>query len=453
MSRSLPYVSAMPTATPARTAVVGAGSSGLVALKALLEAGVPAVCFEKGDRIGGNWVFRNSNGMSSSYRSLHINTSRERMQYSDFPMPSDYPDFPHHTQIAAYFDAYADHFDLRPHIRFRTGVDRAERRDGGGWRLHLDDGSVQEFDALVVANGHHWDPRWPEPAFPGAEQFPGVQLHAHHFEDNREWADRAVLVIGMGNSAMDIAVEASWVASATYLSARTPVHVVPKYVFGRPLDQIESATAARTLPWKVRQRLTETMLKVAVGDLARYGLRRPTHGMLQAHVTVSDTILTRLAHGAVVPKPNLSRFEGSEAVFDDGSRAQVDVVVYATGYRISFPFLDHDLVDAPDNRISLYQRVFHPELTDLAFVGLIQPLGAIMPLAEEQGRLVADRLSGRYALPDHAQMTASIQAADQAIARRYIGSKRHTIQVDFEVYLHELRQERARGAERAAALT
>jgi hypothetical protein len=329
--------------------------------------------------------------MSAAYRSLHINTSRERMEYSDFPMPKHYPDFPHHSHIAEYFEAYVDHFDLRRHIRFQTGVAKADRT-ADGWALTLDDGSVEEFDALVVANGHHWDPRWPEPAFPGSEQFPGVQLHAHAFEDNTEWRDKSVLVIGMGNSAMDIAVEASWVASKTYLSARTPVHVVPKYVFGRPLDQMESPAAARALPWKVRQKLTTALLKVAVGDLSRYGLRKPAHGMLQAHVTVSDTILTRLAHGAVIPKPNLSRFEGSEAVFEDGTRAHVDVVVYCTGYRISFPFFDEELVSAPDNRISLYKRVFHPEIDDLAFIGLVQPLGAIMPIAEEQGRLVADKL-------------------------------------------------------------
>lgn len=431
-----------------RTAVIGAGSSGMVALKALVEAGVPTVCFEKGDRVGGNWVFRNSNGMSASYRSLHINTSRERMEYSDFPMPKHYPDFPHHSHIAEYFEAYVDHFDLRRHIRFSTGVARADRRDGGGWRLTLDDGSVEEFDALVVANGHHWDPRWPEPAFPGSEDFPGVQMHAHSFEDNTAWRDLSVLVVGMGNSAMDIAVEASWVAHRTYLAARTPVHVVPKYVFGRPMDQIEKPAMARTLPWKVRQRLTAAMLKTVVGSYERYGLRRPAHGMLQAHVTVSDTILTRLAHGAVLPKPNLSRFEGSEAVFEDGTRAHVDVVVYCTGYRISFPFFDEDLVSAPDNRISLYRRVFHPEMTDLAFIGLVQPLGAVMPIAEEQGRLVADHLSGRYALPSPAERAQSMARDDAEVRTRYIGSKRHTIQVDFERYLHELRQERKKGASR-----
>jgi dimethylaniline monooxygenase (N-oxide forming) len=435
-----------------RTAVIGAGSSGITALKALVEAGVPVDCYEKGDRVGGNWVFRNSNGMSASYRSLHINTSRERMEYSDFPMPKSYPDFPHHSHIAEYFEAYVEHFGLREHIRFGCGVAKAERREGGGWDLLLEDGTVASYDALVVANGHHWDPRWPEPAFPGSESFPGEQLHAHSFEDNSEWRDKAVLVVGMGNSAMDIAVEASWVASATYLSARTPVHVLPKYAFGKPLDQITPPAVARRLPWKVRQRMSELTLKAAVGDLTRYGLRQPAHGLMQAHPTISDTILTRLAHGAITPKPNLARFEGSEAVFEDGTRAHVDVVVYATGYRISFPFFDAELVSAPDNRISLYKRVFHPTMHDLSFVGLVQPLGAVMPLAEEQGRLVAAQLAGRYAPPPQHEIEASIASDDAEVAARYVGRKRHTIQVDFERYQHDLQQERRRGAVRAVGV-
>ena len=111
--------------------LIGAGSSGIAAAKALHEHGIPFDCIEASDRVGGNWVFGNKNGMSSAYRSLHINTSRERMEYSDFPMPSSYPDFPHHTQIAKYFDHYVDHFGFRDRIAFETGVKRAERRPDG----------------------------------------------------------------------------------------------------------------------------------------------------------------------------------------------------------------------------------------------------------------------------------------------------------------------------------
>src|SRR4051812_16523536 len=209
--------------------VIGAGSSGIAAAKTLHERGFEFDCFEKSSRVGGNWVYKNENGMSAAYRSLHINTSRERMEYPGFPMPRDYPDFPHHTHIARYFDDYVDHFGLRERIRFETGVERASRRADGVWEISDDRGGAHEYDALLVANGHHWNPRWPEPAFPGSESFEGVQMHSHHYIDNQDFRDKNVVVLGMGNSAMDIAVEASQVANRVFLAARRGAHIIPKY--------------------------------------------------------------------------------------------------------------------------------------------------------------------------------------------------------------------------------
>jgi cation diffusion facilitator CzcD-associated flavoprotein CzcO len=125
------------------TAIIGAGSSGIAVAKALHERGLPFVCFEASDRVGGNWVFENKNGMSAAYRDLHINTSRARMEYSDFPMSTSYPDFPHHTQVAAYFDSYVDHFGFRDGIRFETSVQRARQRPDGTWELTDSRGSTR----------------------------------------------------------------------------------------------------------------------------------------------------------------------------------------------------------------------------------------------------------------------------------------------------------------------
>ena len=148
-----------------RACLIGAGSSGIAVVKALADASIEFDCFEKSDRIGGNWVFRNKNGMSAAYEGLYINTSRERMQFADYPMPKSYPDFPHHTQIAAYFDDYVDHFGLRRHITFETSVEHAELGAGDPqrWRVRLSTGEERTYDSLLVANGHHWDPLGPEP--------------------------------------------------------------------------------------------------------------------------------------------------------------------------------------------------------------------------------------------------------------------------------------------------
>jgi dimethylaniline monooxygenase (N-oxide forming) len=432
----------------ARVCVIGAGSSGITAVKALHERGIPFDCFEKSDRVGGNWVFENANGMSAAYRDLFINTSRPRMEYSDFPMPASYPDFPHHTQIAAYFEEYVDHFGLRELITFETGVQHAARDERGVWTVELDTGETRRYDALVVANGHHWNTRWPEPAFPGSDTFTGTQMHAHSYIDNSIFEGKRVVVLGMGNSAMDIAVESSYVAEHTYLAARRGVWIIPKYIFGKPVDQIRNDPR---IPFKIRQRITQQLVSSYAGPPERYGLPKPDHRMGDAHPTISGRIVDRIQHGTITPKPNIDSFDGSRVRFMDGSEVEADVVVYCTGYKITFPFFDEDLISAPDNHIELFRRVFHPEISNVFFVGLLQPLGAIMPLAEAQGTWVGDYLAGDYALPPTAEMQADIDADQAAMRARYVASKRHTIQVDYDDYLFDLAKERRAGAARARA--
>jgi dimethylaniline monooxygenase (N-oxide forming) len=429
--------------------VIGAGSSGIAAAKALHERGIPFDCYEKSDQVGGNWVFGNRNGMSSAYRSLHINTSRERMEYSDFPMPKSYPDFPHHTHIAEYFNDYVDRFGVRDRIVFETGVEHARRGDDGVWTVTLDTGDTQTYDALAVANGHHWDPRWPEPAFPG--EFNGKQMHAHYYVDNEDFRDKNVLVVGIGNSAMDIAVESSFVARKTFLSSRRGAYILPKYLFGRPLDQIGVNSLTGRLPWGFRQAMLSTMYRVGVGRVQDYGLPEPDHKLGDAHPTISADFLNRIAHGEMTWKPNIDRLEGDRVVFEDGSVEDIDIIVYCTGYKVTFPFFDEDFISAPDNDLPLFRRVFKPGIDNLAFIGLLQPLGAIMPLAEAQGRWLASYLRGEYRLPPLAEMEADIRKERERMFRRYVASKRHTMQVDYDNYLYELGKELKAGAARARA--
>jgi cation diffusion facilitator CzcD-associated flavoprotein CzcO len=429
-----------------KVAIIGAGSSGITALKTLAEQGFEVTCFEASDRIGGNWVYENTNEMSACYRDLHINTSRQRMAYSDYPMPVDYPDYPRHDQIAAYFDDYVDHFGVRGLIRFETKVARAERGAEGGWTLTLDGGEQERFDALVVANGHHWDARWPEPAFPGSEDFQGIQMHAHAYMNPDFLQDKDVVVLGMGNSAMDIAVESSYVAANTYLAARRGAWILPKYLFGKPTDHFKNDPR---IPFALRQRAVQALVRASVGTPQQFGLPEPDHRFGEAHPTISGRILDRITHGAVQVKPNIARLHGDEVEFADGTRVHADVVIYCTGYKITFPFFDEDLISAPDNRIDLYRRVFHPDLPDVFFIGLLQPLGAVMPLAEVQGRWVAEYLGGGYALPSSLEMRRFIAEDQAAMQKRYVASKRHTIQVDFDDYLFQVERERRRGAERA----
>jgi dimethylaniline monooxygenase (N-oxide forming) len=434
---------------PSAVCVIGAGSSGLTAIKALADANVPFDCFEESDRPGGLWVFENANGKSAAYRSLSINTSRDRMQYADFPMPRDYPHYPGHAQIAAYFDAYVDHFALRERIRFGVRVERVEPDGAGGFRVGTSAGLVRSYRAVIVANGHHWDPALPDPAFEG--RFDGVTLHSSRYVDPTTPIDlrgRRVLVVGLGNSAVDIACELSapGAAAKVVLSTRRGAWVLPKFVFGTPLDQL--GVTPGFLPLRVRQGIGSLLYRLIVGNPAKYGLPQPDHSIGGAHPTISSDLLPRLAEGRITPKPKVRRLAGSEIEFEDGSREALDAIVYATGYKVTFPFFEPHFVSAPNNELPLYFRTFHPEIPGLYFVGLAQPLGAIMPIAEAQSKLIAAHLTGAYRTPSPEAMQKAAHAERHELGRRYVRSRRHTMQVDFDAFMVALAEEREAGGRR-----
>jgi cation diffusion facilitator CzcD-associated flavoprotein CzcO len=426
--------------------VIGAGSSGITAVKALHERGIPFDCFEKSDTVGGLWVINNSSGVAAAYSDLCINTSKPRMQYSDFPIPDGVPEFPHHTDLARYFSRYVDHFGFRHKITFETSVERATRRDDGVWEVELDNAESRLYDMLLVANGHHWRPRWPDPPIAGADTFAGEQLHSHAYREKSIFDGKRVVIVGMGNSAMDIVVEASYVAASTHLVIREGAWILPKYLYGRPYDQWPDHPQ---VPQVFRRTLREVLIRMYVGNPERFGLPKPKHKFTHAHGTCSSRIFDRLAHGRITPKPEIEDLVGSTVRFVDGTSIEADIVVYCTGYQIAFPFFDEELIAAPENRIALFHRVFHPDFPNLAFIGLLQPQGATMPLAEAQGSWIGDYLLGRYALPDEKKMRADIAADQAAMRKRYVPSRRHTIQVDVNDYLYRLAKERRAGARRA----
>jgi cation diffusion facilitator CzcD-associated flavoprotein CzcO len=405
--------------------------------------GIEFDCFEKGSGVGGNWRYGNDNGMSSAYRSLFINTSRAMMEYATYPMPDEYPDYPHHTQIARYFEDYVDHFGFRDRIAFRTEVTRVQPV-GDRWEVTLDGGETRSYDAVIVANGHHWDPKYPEPPFPGQASFTGEQLHSHWYrEADERFVDRRVLVLGIGNSATDIASETSRVSRMTYLATRRGAYVLPKFIGGVPLDQLAPSWANR-LPFQLTRPLLMKQVNQVQGTMESYGLPQPDHKLGQAHPTVSADLLDRIGHGRITPKPNIERIDGSTVHFVDGSSEQIDTIVWCTGYRITFPFLDDSVIGTAGNQVSLYRRVVHPDRPGLYFLGLVQPLGAIMPIAERQAEWIADLLEGDAALPAPERMRRAIEREDRKLRKRYVASTRHTIQVDFHTYMRALARERKR---------
>ena len=437
-----------------RACIIGAGISGLSTAKALKDKGVPFDCFEMSDQVGGNWVFRNKNGRSAAYQSLHIDTSKERLQLDDFPIAlsnAKLPDYPHHTHVAKYFSDYCDHFGLRPLITFETEVVTAERLLDGVWRITLSTGEVRHYDALFVCNGHHWDPRWPEPPFPG--RFDGIQIHSHDYINPFEPVDmrgKSVIVVGIGNSGIDISSDLGQrgLAERVYISTRRGAHVMPLYLFGWPADK---GKTVGWLPLLVQRRILEFLVWLNVGSMQRYGLPKPDHRLLETHPSVSGIFLMRVGNGDITPKPNIAELKGKQVCFTDGSVVDADVIVYATGYKISFPFFDPSFLSAPDNELPLFHRAVKPGINNLFFIGLAQPLPTLVNFGELQAKWLAEFLTGAYALPSIAEMERSIARDERRFLGHMVKTPRHTMQCDYDLYKVEIAKELQRGRKRARA--
>jgi cation diffusion facilitator CzcD-associated flavoprotein CzcO len=433
-------------------AIIGAGISGLTSGKALADYGIDYTCFEASDRIGGNWAFRNPNGHSSAYRSLHIDTSKDLLSFKDLPMPEDYPDFPHHTEIKSYLDLYADTFGLHDRIEFRNGVEHARRLEGGGWEITDQAGATRRFDVLVVGNGHHWDPRYPD--FPG--EFTGETIHSHHYIDPSEPLDlrgKAIVVVGIGNSAADIVSELSQKSNGNrvYLSTRSGAWVMPKYIFGQPVDRI--ARSNPHVPMRLQRALARGLPRLISGKPEKYGLPTPNHRFLEAHPTVSSELLLRLGSGDAIAKPNVSRLDGRTVAFEDGTSVEADAIIYATGYNITFPFFDPEFLSAPENRLPLYKRMFVPGIDDLVLIGFAQAIPTLFPFIEIQAKLMARYLGGLYRPPSPQEMEVGIAADHAKHGKHYADRPRHTQQADYFVYEHDIRtREMPAGRDRARAL-
>jgi dimethylaniline monooxygenase (N-oxide forming) len=419
-----------------KVCIIGAGSSGMVAAKVLHERGIPYDCFEKSSDVGGLWRYENDNGLAAAYQSLTINTSKQRMAYSDFPMPPTYPDFAHHTQILRYFEEYIAHFGLRETITFRTAVTEVCPAGGNRWTVTLDTGETRTYRAVIIATGHHWDKRWPH--FPG--EFKGTVVHSRDYRTPEPFRGQRVLVVGIGNTGVDLACEMGRNAAAAFLSTRRSAHIIPKFALGRPLDHYTSSGFSR-LPLRLQQFLYYYLLYLVRGDQRDYGVPLPPNPILAEHPTVSQDLLHMVHAGLVTIKPNVERLLGDRVRFVDGSEERLDAMIYATGYKISFPYFPPEVYQVRANEMNLYLNVVPPERPGLFFIGFIQPLGAIMPLAELQAQWVAGLLRGELVLPDKDALWREIDRTQIAIRKRYIASRRHTIEVDFFPYKERLERE------------
>lgn len=421
--------------------IVGAGPAGLSAAVALKRRGISFRILDAGLRPGGIWDMGRED--TPMYESAHFISSKTLSGFSDFPMPDAYADYPRHDRIQAYIEAYAEHHDLAAHIEFGATVTRAEPLEGDAWTVtwtRADRGQGHEtFSALVVATGVTWHPNVPE--IEGAADFQGELRHSKSYRAMDEFRGRRVLIVGAGNSGVDIACDAARTADRALLSLRRGYHFVPKYVFGTPSDVF--AHSGPSLPAWIERRVFGFLVnRVLVGDLTRYGLPKPDHPILTSHPIMNTQVLHHLGHGDLTAKPDLERLEGTEAVFTDGSREEVDLVLLATGYRRAFPFLRLDEGGAAENGVDvrpddLQLMLLHRGVPTLAFMGVFETDGAAYDLFGRQAEVVAgtfEALAEGGARAETLRRHIASDRPDLRGGRRYVDSERHAWYVTNEAY-------------------
>lgn len=354
-------------------AVIGAGFCGLGIAAALARHGIPFDVFEADDEVGGNWYH-------GVYENVHIISSRRTTEYGDFPMPKDWPDFPSAAQMLSYLKSYADHHGLRSHIAFRTAVAHVAPAAGDRWEITLSTGERRIYGGVVIANGHHWDRRMPR--YPG--NFSGRFMHSKDYKNPEILVGKRVLVIGGGNSACDIAVEAARFAETSHVSLRRGYWFLPKTVMGKPLAEFMQ-------PWMpvwFQRALLKGLLRVIIGRYEDYGLQHPDHEPFEHHPTVNTELLHYLRHGRVTPHSDIARFDGDLVEFADGSRERFDLIIAATGYNVSFPFLAPEIVKWRDGMPQILSGAVLPDSKNIYFFGLGQPRSGAGPLITEGADLL-----------------------------------------------------------------
>ncbi|WP_460073636.1 flavin-containing monooxygenase [Streptomyces sp. YKOK-I1] len=429
-----------------RLCVIGAGLSGLATAHALKAAGVDFVCLEQASDVGGLWRRPEAGERGPGYLSLHLNTAKNLTGYADYPMPTSYPLYPRHDQIASYLRAFADWAGIRDRIELGTTVESVRRDADGGWTVVSRDAegtvSSRGFTHVVVASGHNSEPSMPALP-PGADTFTGTIRHSLDYLDGSEFAGQRVIVVGLGNSAVDIAADLSRHAELTVLSVRRGLHIMPKQLFGMALDQIADAAWWVSMSLPEQRRFIEQALLVARGKLRDHGLPEPDHPVFSSAVTISDEILSRIRHGAVTPKPSIDSLDGDRVLFADGTSVQADAIVYCTGYRMSFPFLEPGSPVGAQGVVELYKRVVPPDRPGLFFVGLVRPVGSITRLVEAQARWITRLVTGEAVLPDEELMRKEIATYLSGVAGQYGQREGASVQVNVAPYLQELREEYA----------
>lgn len=413
--------------TRSKIAIVGAGASGIGVAKAFREKEIDFEIIEKTRDFGGNW--QASGPASKMYRSAHLISSKSNSQFSDFPMPSDYPDYPNHELMHNYLGSIADHYDLARATRFDTTVENAIPGANGSWTLSFSDGSESQYGGLVVCNGLLRKPLVPN--YPG--RFSGEELHASDYKTNDDLAGKVVLVVGGGNSGCDIAVDAAQTARKVLHTTRRGYHYMPKFIAGKPTQEWLMEQAQHFSSSDAYWEHVSKTFKLAGFDGQDFGLQEPDHHISEAHPIMNSNILYAIGHGDVFAKPDIAEFDGRSCVFSDGTQEGVDCIIWCTGYDIELPFMDAATNNIKREIQTSFLRMASRQYETLLFVGYLNTPSGIGNVANIMGRFAAAYFGAREvdgsAWHRLQAMIASGQAVDLG-EERFMDTDRHAFEVD-----------------------
>ncbi|KAK3681273.1 flavin-binding monooxygenase-like family protein [Podospora appendiculata] len=432
-----------------RVAVIGAGISGLVAIKEALAAGFDVVGFDARPEVGGAWAYQDcalddqpDAVWSSMYQGTMLNSCRDTSSFSDFPFdPARYPDYFKHTLMLQYLNEYADHFGLRAHIRLRTTVLECVPQEDGTWAVRTQQEGVSEsetalFDAVFACSGHLSSPMIPD--FPGLKDFQGQFLHSHCYRTPAPFEGKKVAIIGFGSSAVDIACEIAPQAKELHLITRRGGWVLPRYILGKPTEALDNRATQLWIPSKVSQWLQTKLLNIV--DIPSPPSLVPSHRLLEQSPTLRGDFKEKVATGLItIQRATVSTFTPTGLSLTPSlpttttpppTTIDADVIIAATGYNLTLPYVPPSTLTSPQtppNSVALYKLLLPAHHRNLFLLGFAETIGPLPPAAEAQARHTVALLSGRIPTPSQDEITRGIAAFHAHQAKSFVHSPRHAL--------------------------
>lgn len=429
------------TTTPFKLAIIGGGPTGIGVGRELGDGGIDYDLYEAADDFGGVW--HGTAPCGRTYPSLHLISPKFNTQVQDFPMPDDFPVYPNHRQMLDYIRSYARQFGVYEHTRFNRRIEGLTP-EAGGWRLRWGKGEQDQawYPLVVVANGLQNKPHFPETPYPG--EFTGEVLHSVDYKTPDQLRGKRVLIIGGGNTGCDIAVDAVHAASAVWHSTRRGYYYQPKFVAGKPTPQWMMELGSRFGSKEETLAYIEQVFKLAGFDGTDYGLPQPDHPLDGAHPVMNSLLLYYIGHGDIVPKGDVASFAGKAVRFVDGSSAEVDLILYSTGYERDLAFLDPALLEWRSGIPDLFLHSVPRNHDNLLFMGFINAAGGLGDGLKTQGAFVRAYANAFAARSPGLQSFLAAKRTDRPdLGQAYfVQSYRHLWEADLWKLLAQMRKYR-----------